>query len=116
MSISGPTVKSPGTARLRGVVRAVNKPEPTGWTSDALCQTVDPDELFVQGAGQRKAVSLCRRCPVMYQCAAEALDNKVEFGVWGGMTERQRRAILKRHPDVVSWAAFLDKYKTPSAS
>ncbi|MGZ4578887.1 MAG: WhiB family transcriptional regulator, partial [Mycobacterium sp.] len=39
----------------------------------------------------------------------EALDNRVEFGVWGGMTERQRRALLKQHPDVVSWADFIDK-------
>jgi WhiB family redox-sensing transcriptional regulator len=30
----------------------------------------------------------------------------VEFGVWGGMTERQRRALLKQHPEVVSWAEF----------
>jgi WhiB family redox-sensing transcriptional regulator len=30
----------------------------------------------------------------------------VEFGVWGGMTERQRRRLLKQHPEVVSWAEF----------
>ena len=35
-----------------------------------------------------------------------ALDNHVEFGVWGGMTERQRRALLRQHPEVVSWAEF----------
>jgi WhiB family redox-sensing transcriptional regulator len=44
----------------------------------------------------------------MQECAAEALDNQVEFGVWGGMTERQRRALLKKHPGVVSWSDFLD--------
>jgi len=37
------------------------------------------------------------------------LDNKVEFGVWGGMTERQRRALLKQHPEVVSWSDFFEK-------
>jgi hypothetical protein len=42
----------------------------------------------------------------MTECGAEALDNRVEFGVWGGMTERQRRALLKQHPEVVSWAEF----------
>jgi WhiB family transcriptional regulator, redox-sensing transcriptional regulator len=46
---------------------------------------------------------------VMQECGAEALDNKVEFGVWGGMTERQRRALLNEHPGVVSWSGFLDK-------
>jgi len=40
------------------------------------------------------------------QCRADALDNRVEFGVWGGMTERQRRALLKQHPEVRSWADF----------
>ena len=45
----------------------------------------------------------------MQQCAADALDNQVEYGVWGGMTERQRRALLKQHPDVVSWADFFNK-------
>jgi WhiB family redox-sensing transcriptional regulator len=46
---------------------------------------------------------------VLQQCGADALDNQVEYGVWGGMTERQRRALLKQHPDVVSWADFFNK-------
>ena len=79
------------------------------WVSKALCKTKDPDELFVRGAAQRKAAVICRHCPVMQQCAADALDNQVEYGVWGGMTERQRRALLKQHPDVVSWADFFNK-------
>jgi WhiB family redox-sensing transcriptional regulator len=45
----------------------------------------------------------------MHECGAEALDNRVEFGIWGGMTERQRRALLKRHPEIVSWTDFFDK-------
>jgi len=52
----------------------------------------------------------------VYQCAAEALDNKVEFGVWGGMTERERRAMLKKHPEVVSWSALFDELKTRNVS
>ena len=70
------------------------------WVSQARCKDIDPDELFVRGAAQRKAASICRHCP------ADALDNRVEFGVWGGMTERQRRALLKQHPEVRSWADF----------
>ena len=57
-------------------------------------------------AAQRKAAVICRHCPVIAECGADALDNRVEFGVWGGMTERQRRALLKQHPDVSSWAEF----------
>lgn len=76
------------------------------WVSKARCLSTQPDELFVRGAAQRKAAVICRHCPVIAECAADALDNKIEFGVWGGMTERQRRALLKRHPEVDSWAQF----------
>lgn len=82
----------------------------------ARCGSADPDDLFVRGAAQRKAAAICRHCPVIRECAADALDNEMEFGVWGGMTERQRRALRKRHPEVVSWAAFFaDQHKQQSA-
>ncbi|MDT5146749.1 MAG: WhiB family transcriptional regulator, redox-sensing transcriptional regulator [Mycobacterium sp.] len=77
------------------------------WVAKARCRSSDPEELFVRGAAQRKAAVICRECPVIAECGAEALDNRVEFGIWGGMTERQRRSLLKRHGDVVSWAEFL---------
>lgn len=86
-----------------------------GWVAKALCRATDPDQLFVRGAAQRQAANICRHCPVMQECGADALDNKVEFGVWGGMTERQRRALLKQHPDVVSWSDFLTKRRARSA-
>jgi WhiB family redox-sensing transcriptional regulator len=47
-------------------------------------------------------------CPVRTECLADALDNKVEFGVWGGMTERERRSLLRRRPEVTSWWRLLD--------
>ena len=76
------------------------------WVSRAKCRTTDPDEFFVRGAAQRKVAVTCRHCPVIAQCLADALDNQMEFGVWGGMTERQRRAFVKRRPEVDSWSAF----------
>jgi len=76
------------------------------WVSKAHCRSVDPDELFVGGAAQRKAVVICRYCPVTAECLADALDSQMEFGVWGGMTVRQRRVLLKKHPEVVSWSKF----------
>jgi WhiB family redox-sensing transcriptional regulator len=78
----------------------------TDWTARAACKGTDPDELFVQGAAQNRAKLICRGCTVRTECLADALDNRIEFGVWGGMTERQRRALLKQHPEVVSWAEF----------
>jgi WhiB family redox-sensing transcriptional regulator len=46
-------------------------------------------------------------CPVRTECLADALDNRIEFGVWGGMTERERRALLRRRPHVRSWRRLL---------
>ncbi|OBA78274.1 transcriptional regulator [Mycobacterium sp. 1164966.3] len=85
------------------------------WVAKARCATTDPDELFVKGAAQRKAAVICRDCPVVQQCGAHALDNHVKYGVWGGMTERQRRALLKQHPEVVSWADFFNTHGARSA-
>jgi WhiB family redox-sensing transcriptional regulator len=79
------------------------------WTARAVCALGDPDRLFVTGAAQREAAKLCRGCPVQMECLADALDNQIEFGVWGGLTERQRRALLKRRPDVLSWRAVLEQ-------
>jgi WhiB family redox-sensing transcriptional regulator len=77
------------------------------WTTLAACRDVDPDELFVQGAAQNRVKTRCFGCLVRTQCLADALDNHVEFGVWGGMTERERRALLRRRPDVRSWRKLL---------
>ena len=77
------------------------------WRVSANCRNGDPDRLFVTGAKQRAARSICRGCPILTQCLAKALDEKIEFGVWGGMTERERRVMLKRRPDVTCWETFL---------
>jgi len=78
------------------------------WVSRAACRKGDPDALFVQGAAQNRAKVVCMGCPVRTECLADALDHRVEFGVWGGMTERERRALLRRRPDVESWRSLLD--------
>jgi len=92
----------------------------TDWTTRAACKGTDPDELFVQGAAQNRAKLICRGCPVRTECLADALDNGIEFGVWGGMTERERRALLRRRPDVRSWRELLeaarDRYETQGIS
>ena len=78
------------------------------WTARAACRGIDPDELFVQGAAQNRAKNRCMGCLVRTECLADALDNRVEFGVWGGMTERERRALLRRRPEVTSWRELLE--------
>ena len=86
-------------------------PRPAGvaeWADQAACKNSNPDALFVQGAAQNQAKVICRGCPVRVACLADALDNRVEFGVWGGMTERERRALLRRRPNVTSWRQLLE--------
>jgi WhiB family redox-sensing transcriptional regulator len=78
------------------------------WATDAACQNRQPDELFVKGAAQNRAKQLCMGCPVRTECLAEALDNRIEWGVWGGLTERERRALLRRRPNVTSWRHLLE--------
>lgn len=77
------------------------------WASRAACREDSPDALFVSGAAQHRAKTVCRGCPVRTECLADALDNRVEFGVWGGLTERERRALLRRRPNVGSWRTLL---------
>ena len=95
-------------------------PAPAGsssdWRHSARCRDDDPEALFVQGAQQRDAREVCKSCPVRTECLAHALDNRVRFGVWGGMTERERRALLKRRPDVISWAALLESARRAAAA
>ncbi|MEV6319093.1 WhiB family transcriptional regulator [Streptomyces sp. NPDC051776] len=78
------------------------------WSERAICRAGDPDELFVEGALQNRAKVTCVGCPVRTECLAYALDHRIEFGVWGGMTERERRALLRRRPTVTSWRLLLD--------
>jgi WhiB family redox-sensing transcriptional regulator len=79
------------------------------WRTAALCRTTDAEDLFVTGAAQREARQFCRTCPVRTECLAHALDQRIEFGVWGGMTERERRALLRTRPDVLSWGSLLNQ-------
>lgn len=89
---------------------------PRDWASQGLCVGRDPDELFVTGAAQRAAAKVCHGCPVLLQCLADALDNQVEFGVWGGLTERQRRALLRQRPDITSWRELLESRRADGES
>jgi WhiB family redox-sensing transcriptional regulator len=87
----------------------------SSWRVNASCRDTDPDGLFVRGAEQNRAKTVCMGCPVRAECLAEALDGKINFGIWGGMTERERRALLRRRPDVANWRELLDSARRESA-
>jgi WhiB family transcriptional regulator, redox-sensing transcriptional regulator len=76
--------------------------------SQAACRD-SGEALFVQGEAQNRAKRICTACPIRTECLADALDSRTEFGVWGGMTERERRALLRRRPNVTSWHDLLTR-------
>ncbi|WP_373304531.1 WhiB family transcriptional regulator [Streptomyces xanthochromogenes] len=82
------------------------------WSERAMCGQGDADALFAEGTRQHDATALCTKCPVRTECLAHALDQRIEFGVWGGMTERERRALLRRRPGVASWRSLLETART----
>lgn len=65
------------------------------WTLQAKCVGMG-DNFFVEGAAQKMVTRFCADCPVRRECLDEALTHRIEWGVWGGLTERERRRLLRR--------------------
>src|SRR4028118_1357450 len=66
------------------------------WQDEANCLGVDPDLFFPErGASTREAKEVCRGCVVREDCLEFALANGEKFGIWGGMSERERRRIRR---------------------
>ena len=66
------------------------------WQRKANCMGVDPDLFFPErGASTREAKEVCRGCVVREDCLEYALANGEKFGIWGGMSERERRRIRR---------------------
>ncbi len=67
------------------------------WQTDALCAQTDPEAFFPEkGGSTRDAKRICASCEVRGECLDYALQNDERFGIWGGLSERERRK-LKRH-------------------
>lgn len=67
------------------------------WETYALCKTLPPSTFFPSdGRGVEVARQACAPCPVREECLEHALVNRIDHGIWGGTSERERRRILKR--------------------
>ena len=66
------------------------------WQRFANCLGVDPDLFFPErGASTREAKDVCRACVVRVDCLEYAITNGEKFGIWGGLSERERRRIRR---------------------
>ena len=67
------------------------------WQEQALCAQTDPEAFFPEkGGSTRDAKRICESCDVRQQCLEYALENDERFGIWGGLSERERRKLKKR--------------------
>jgi WhiB family redox-sensing transcriptional regulator len=74
-------------------VIAEDRPE---WMDDAACRGVDPDVFYpVTTTGVKRAQQYCDGCPVRVDCLMFAINLGEEWGIWGGLTERDRRRIRR---------------------
>ena len=71
--------------------------EDAGWQERALCAQTDPEAFFPEkGGSTREAKKVCLTCEVRTECLESALMNDERFGIWGGLSERERRKLKKR--------------------
>ena len=69
---------------------------PLAWQSDSLCAQTDPEAFFPEkGGSTRDAKKICTTCEVKAQCLEYALQNDERFGIWGGLSERERRRLRR---------------------
>jgi WhiB family redox-sensing transcriptional regulator len=66
------------------------------WQERALCAQTDPEAFFPEkGGSTRDAKRICADCEVKAECLEYALENDERFGIWGGLSERERRRLRR---------------------
>jgi len=82
---------------VTGTGNAVGDDNPLAWQADALCTQTDPEAFFPEkGGSTRDAKRICTECTVKTECLEYALANDERFGIWGGLSERERRKYRRR--------------------
>jgi len=81
---------------LAQVIVSPDDVDELGWQDQALCAQTDPEAFFPEkGGSTREAKRVCRSCEVRAECLEYALENDERFGIWGGMSERERRRLKR---------------------
>ncbi|MFC5337589.1 WhiB family transcriptional regulator [Leucobacter denitrificans] len=77
-------------------IRQSEEDEILSWQADALCAQTDPEAFFPEkGGSTREAKRICETCEVRSECLEYALENDERFGIWGGLSERERRKLRR---------------------
>ncbi len=81
---------------LRSLLGVEEEPDEL-WQEKALCAQTDPESFFPEkGGSTREAKRICVECEVRVECLEFALQKDERFGIWGGLSERERRRLKKR--------------------
>jgi WhiB family redox-sensing transcriptional regulator len=79
------------------LLEIVEDAEEQDWQDRALCAETDPEAFFPEkGGSTREAKRICSQCEVRSQCLEYALAHDERFGIWGGLSERERRRLKRR--------------------
>lgn len=79
------------------VVSLFDEPDQQEWQERALCAQTDPEAFFPEkGGSTREAKRICLGCEVRAECLEYALAHDERFGIWGGLSERERRRLKRR--------------------
>lgn len=66
------------------------------WQDQALCAQTDPEAFFPEkGGSTREAKRICQACAVRDECLEYALEHDERFGIWGGLSDRERRRLKR---------------------
>ena len=91
----GQLMDTSDTEETMGIVESDS--DESSWQLQANCLGVDPDLFFPErGASTKEAKAVCRGCTVREDCLEYALANGEKFGIWGGLSERERRRIRRQ--------------------
>lgn len=79
------------------------------WQDQARCHQYDPELFFdPHRRSERRAKSICERCPVRAECLLFAFEAHAEFGVWGGLNSKERRKVARLSPKTSDWRPVLE--------
>ena len=86
-----------GSQGIAGLLGIGAEADAQSWQEQALCAETDPEAFFPEkGGSTREAKKICTGCEVKAECLEYALSNDERFGIWGGLSERERRRLKRK--------------------